>query len=196
MKTKFSDGKDRGVWDIVTGDETCIYQFEPETNLQSVTWCFPHEPPPTKVRHTQKCRKANGGNFFSYSGHIATVVLEDRRTVTAEWYVTKCLPEMLEQWRQKRPKRGIREMILHHDSASARSAQRMKNYLGAEHIETLPHSPYSPDLSPCDFFLFLKIKNKMRESRFGSAEVLTEYRKQLNQLRKMSGHTPLTTGLP
>ncbi|GFS34956.1 mariner transposase [Trichonephila inaurata madagascariensis] len=123
--------------------------------------------------------------FFSYSGHIATIVLEDRETVTAEWYVTKCLPEVLEQWLPKRPKRITLGMILHHENVSAHSAQRTKDYLEAENIETLSHPLYSPGLAPRDFLLFPKIKNEMRGSRFGSVkEAITEYRKQLHQLSK------------
>ena len=29
-------------------------------------------------------------------------------------------------------------------------------------IKTVPHPPYSPDLAPCDFWLFLKLKEKLR----------------------------------
>ena len=36
------------------------------------------------------------------------------------------------------------------------------------------HYPYSPDLSPNDFFLFPNIKNKMRGERFESPEAAVE----------------------
>ncbi|GFY39855.1 DDE_3 domain-containing protein [Trichonephila inaurata madagascariensis] len=122
--------------------------------------------------------------FFSYLGHIATIVLEDSKTVTVEWCVTKCLPEVLQQWHLKRLKCGTRGMILHHNNVLAHSAQRMKDYLLAKDIKTLPHPPYLPDLVLCDFFLLSQIKNKMQGSRFGSAEAITEYRNQLDQLSK------------
>ena len=38
----------------------------------------------------------------------------------------------------------------------------------------MTHCPYSPDLSPNDFFLFLNIKNKMRVERFESPEAAVE----------------------
>jgi hypothetical protein len=31
---------------------------------------------------------------------------------------------------------------------------------------TCPHPPYSPDLAPCDFFLFPKMKLKLKGRRF------------------------------
>jgi hypothetical protein len=32
------------------------------------------------------------------------------------------------------------------------------------------HLPYSPDLAPCDFFLFLKMKLKLKGRRFDTIE--------------------------
>jgi hypothetical protein len=39
----------------------------------------------------------------------------------------------------------------------------------------IPHPPYSPDLTPCDFFLCLKIKLKLKGRHFEStAEIQAE----------------------
>ena len=40
MPTKFDGGGSKRVWDIVTGDETWIYQYDPETKQQSSVWLF------------------------------------------------------------------------------------------------------------------------------------------------------------
>jgi hypothetical protein len=34
----------------------------------------------------------------------------------------------------------------------------------------IPHPPYSPDLAPCDFFLFPKMKLKLKGRRFDTTE--------------------------
>jgi hypothetical protein len=34
----------------------------------------------------------------------------------------------------------------------------------------IPHPPYSPDLAPCDFFLFPKMKLKLKRRRFDTIE--------------------------
>jgi len=34
----------------------------------------------------------------------------------------------------------------------------------------LPHPPYSPDLAPCDFFLFSKLKTHIKGHHFGTVE--------------------------
>jgi hypothetical protein len=37
-------------------------------------------------------------------------------------------------------------------------------------MDVIPHPPYSPDLAPCDFFLFPKMKLKLKGRRFGTIE--------------------------
>ena len=36
-----------------------------------------------------------------------------------------------------------------------------QRYLKQEKVVELPHPPYSPDLAPCDFFLFRRLKNHL-----------------------------------
>jgi hypothetical protein len=37
-------------------------------------------------------------------------------------------------------------------------------------MAVIPHQPYSPDLAPCYFFLFTKIKLKLKGRRFDTIE--------------------------
>ena len=37
-------------------------------------------------------------------------------------------------------------------------------------IKTVPQPPYSPDLAPCDFCLFTKLKEKLRGCRYETIE--------------------------
>ena len=41
-------------------------------------------------------------------------------------------------------------------------------------IKTVPHPPYSPDLAPCDFWLSLKLKEKLRGCRYETIEEMKE----------------------
>ena len=41
-------------------------------------------------------------------------------------------------------------------------------------IKTVPHPFYNPDLTPCDFCLFLKLKEKLRGCRYETIEELKE----------------------
>ena len=43
--------------------------------------------------------------FFAKFGHVATIPLEDRKTVTADWYINHCLPKIFQAWCKRRPER-------------------------------------------------------------------------------------------
>ena len=107
--------------------------------------------------------------FFCNTGPVAIVPLEDRRTVNADWYINNCLPKAFEAWSSRRPKAGIRG-LLHHDNASVHTAAKTLDFLDENSVELESHPPYSPDLAPCDFFLFPTIKEKIRGIRFGNRE--------------------------
>ena len=40
MLRKFDRGRSERVWDIVTGNETFVYRYDPETKQQSSVWLF------------------------------------------------------------------------------------------------------------------------------------------------------------
>jgi transposase len=42
--------------------------------------------------------------------------------------------------------------------------------LACKNNPVAPQPPYSPDLSPCDFFLFPKLKNHLKGNHFGTVE--------------------------
>ena len=44
------------------------------------------------------------------------------------------------------------------------------NFPAKNKIAVIPHPPHSPDLAPCDFFLFPKKKLKLKGRRFNSIE--------------------------
>ena len=64
--------------------------------------------------------------------------------------------------------------ILHHDNALS-----VKRYLAKNNLPVMEHPPYSPDLAPCDFFLFPKIKSAVKGTRFESVDAVKAKATQL-----------------
>ena len=54
----------------------------------------------------------------------------------------------------------------------------VKQFLGNTNITVLEHPPYSPDLAPCDFYLFPKIKSVLKGTHFVSAEHVKQKRRR------------------
>lgn len=167
MLKKYDRGASKSVNHIYTGDESWIYAYEPETKQQSTVWVFQNEENPTKVTRARSTSKQMVACFFGRNGHVATVPLEDRKTVNSEWYTTICLPEVFGEIRKNNHRRPI---ILHHDNASSHTSHQTTDYLTDQKIELMGHPPYSPDLAPNDFFLFPSVKKQLRGQRFLSPE--------------------------
>ena len=48
-------------------------------------------------------------------------------------------------------------------------------------IKTVPHRPYSPDVAPCDFWLFCKLRGCRYETTEGMKEAVTKVIDMLTQ---------------
>ena len=131
---------------IVTGDETWLSCFEPETKQQSSAWISPQDPRPQKAPRQQSEKKVMATVFFDFQGMILCEFLEPKTTISAQRYC-ETLTKLKNAIRQKRPHlwqrnaQGKRSFLLHHDNASVHTAATTKDKLVAWGIDTLPHPP-------------------------------------------------------
>ncbi|KAI6659604.1 Histone-lysine N-methyltransferase SETMAR-like [Oopsacas minuta] len=70
-------------------------------------------------------------------------------------------------------KNNVRSQVSEESCFITYTVLRTREFLENYRIGTLPHPPYSPDLAPCDFWLFPKLKDQLRGRRFFSNEELT-----------------------
>ena len=75
--------------------------------------------------------------------------------------------------------------LLHHDNAFAHESFLVREFLAKNNTIMLPQPPYSPDLAPCDFFLFQKLKRQKSKtsqntSKQNGCQKLTEHSKWPN----------------
>ena len=91
-------------------------------------------------------------------------------TVNGEYYQWILREKVRPAVRGKRPTLLDEGVILLHDNASPHFKRCVVEMLAQWEWEVLSHPPYSPDLSPCDFFLFAAIKEPLRGQRFQSQE--------------------------
>jgi transposase len=60
--------------------------------------------------------------------------------------------------------------MLDHDNGPCQTAISVIEFLAKKGIPVVPQPPYSPDLSPCDLFLFPKLKFHLKWRHFGTVE--------------------------
>ena len=69
---------------------------------------------------------------------------------------------------KKRPSKGWSGVHLLHDNVSSHKYEVVKSFLASEKVRVLNHPPYPPDLSPCDFFLFPRLKKMLYGNKYTS----------------------------
>ena len=97
-----------------------------------------------------------------------------RQTVNKEYYV-EVLKEFRKRFCRKRPalfKSG--QLYFYQDNAPVHNSILVIDYLTKMGIKTVPHPPYCPNLAPCDFWLFPKLKEKLRGCRYETIEEMKE----------------------
>jgi hypothetical protein len=50
------------------------------------------------------------------------------------------------------------------------TAMAVQHFLASKNMTVVPHPSYSPDLAPCDFFLFSMMKIKLKGPRYDCIE--------------------------
>ncbi|UYV74372.1 hypothetical protein LAZ67_11003268 [Cordylochernes scorpioides] len=108
------------------------------------------------------------------------------------------LRRLREAIRQKRPELcRSKSWILHHDNAPAHTALKISKFLQGHSTSVFPLPPYSPDLAPCDFFLFGKLKKKKLKGRkFQSIEeIKVESKKDMKAPKAMKSRKQTTRGV-
>ena len=67
-------------------------------------------------------------------------------------------------YNKKQPSKGWSGVHLLHDNAASHKYEVVKSFLASEKVKN--HPPYSPDLSPCDFFLFPRLKKMLSGNKY------------------------------
>ncbi|UYV73487.1 hypothetical protein LAZ67_10003679 [Cordylochernes scorpioides] len=132
---------------IITGDETWVYDYDPETKRQYAEWRGQGEPRPKKSRILKSRNKVLLVAFLDNKGIVHHEYLPAGQTVIKEMYLD-ILRHLREAIRKKMPEKWPNEI--------------------------LPQPPYSPDIAPNDFFLFPKLKAVLKGRHFDTRDDIIE----------------------
>ncbi|KAG8195681.1 hypothetical protein JTE90_003825 [Oedothorax gibbosus] len=113
-------------------------------------------------------------NFLERYHNVGDDFLSQVVTGDETWvaYVTPESKQQSMEWRHSdSPKQNKRRgklskgIVLLHDNARPHVANRTKDLITSFKWETLDHPPYSPDLAPSDYHLFLHLKKHLGGQR-------------------------------
>ena len=164
----------------MSGDETWLYCFDPETKMRSSQWHPKGSERPVKLlRGRTASKKVMMTLFFNTEGPVLIHFLEQGSTVTADEYCV-VLAKLRENIRRKRPgmwekkEDGYRKFMVHQDNATPHTASISLATFGENSVEMLAHPAYSPDLAPCDFCIFPNLKDELHGHAFRNIEELKQ----------------------
>jgi len=134
---------------VITGGETWIFGYDPEKKdkVRNVTSASPLR---KKARRSKSKIKSMLICFFDRVGIVHTEFVPQGHTVNQFYY-----RKILERLRKRvvRLRTSIADnWMLHYDNAPCHTAISVIEFLAKKGIPVVPQHPYSPDLSPCDFF--------------------------------------------
>ncbi|GFY13981.1 mariner Mos1 transposase [Trichonephila clavipes] len=147
---------------IITGDESWVYGYDPETKQESSQWNPPGSPRPKKARQVRSKIKVMLIVFFDADGIVHPEHAPQGQTVNKEFYLD-VMRKLREAVRRKRPVLwASSRWMLHHDGAPAHTANLVQHFLTKPGTIQVAHPPYSPDMAPSDFSSFSRSRNLKR----------------------------------
>jgi hypothetical protein len=124
--------------------------------------------------------------FFDYCGIVHHSYAPEGQTINKEYYL-EVIRHLRDAIRCKRPDLWAScNWQLHHDNAQAHSSHLIQSFLAKHGIPVVHQAPCSPDMAPCDFWLFPKLKRPLKGSRFNSREdIMRNATKEFRSLPEM-----------
>ena len=153
---------------VITGDESWVFDYDPETKRQSEEWHTKSSPRPKEARMSRSRVKTMIIVFFD-----SRAIVHKEFVLPGQIFNHAIYKDVLERLR-KRVQRAGRDIaddwVLQHYNAPANTALSIREFLAKKNIPVLPHPSHSPDLAPCDFYLFPKLKSTLKGHHFGRME--------------------------
>ncbi|EFA09485.1 Histone-lysine N-methyltransferase SETMAR-like Protein [Tribolium castaneum] len=158
---------------IVTGDETWVHHFEPESKQDSMQWHKKGTAPPKKFKVSESAGKLMATVFWDTEGVLLLDYKEKGVSITGEYY-DRLLEQLKEAIKEKRRGKWTRGVLLLQDNAPVHKSHVAMTALHRFGFQSLVHPPYSPDLAPSDYFLFPNLKKELRGKKFRTDEAVKE----------------------
>ena len=159
---------------IITGDETWIYGYDPKTKRQSSQWKSADSPRPKKVSQVLSNVKVMLIVFFDMEDIVHYEYVPQGQTVNQQFYLQVWKRLRLAVSCKRTQNLGAQAWALHQDNAPAHTAHSIQVFLAIHGIPVFQQPPYSPDMAPCDFWLFPQLKTVLKGKRFDDIDTIKQ----------------------
>lgn len=148
--------------DIIPLDETPIL-FENEAQRG---WMMVDNPKPRIEALSLNKRKFQLTIVWGTSGLIHIDGCKQGSTIDGQYFLERIIKNVQKWCEKRRPRQGVSSYVFHMDNAMVHRCNMVKSYMTEQGIRLMEQPPYSPDLAPCDFYLFGKLKEHFSNTIF------------------------------
>ena len=169
---RFSRYDQKIFMNVVTGDESWIHYFEPHRKIRKRVWLTKMQeglgqvcclivsilifaPLLTLYCHIDhkdyQYKKGYVCHIFTTKGLVIKVLIPKDKPTNARFY-KKNVWRKLSNSTKNVDQRRVSVLFLSHDNALSHKAGSMTSFLKEQGDYFLEHLPFSPDITPCDFF--------------------------------------------
>ena len=142
---------------VITCDESWFFL----TYYYDSKWCREDEEAPISGKRLMNDEKIMIFSAFSVSGIVYIDALPTNTTFNSTYMCNHILPELTAKAKESAAKKTKHSLILHFDNAKPHTSKMTTQKISELHWKKLDQPPYSPDISPNDFFLYGYIKSKL-----------------------------------
>jgi histone-lysine N-methyltransferase SETMAR len=135
------------------------------------------------VKRMTSSKKAMLSADFSRTGFVSIDLLPQGQKYNSQFFTETILPSLIARLFVHCPKLKVTAAHLHLDNAKSHHSRLSIEKMEESGFIHLPKPPYSPDLAPCDFFLFGYLKFQLEgKTFFDEDSVIEEVRRILMEI--------------
>jgi histone-lysine N-methyltransferase SETMAR len=158
---------------IVTGDETWVHLYEPESKAQSTAWKRPTSPVAKKFKSQPSAGKIMLTLFWDMESGICVHFTTKGETVNSQNYCDVLQKKLKPATRSRHREKLRKDAILLHDNPCPHMTNQTVETVNKMGCELMEHLPFRPDLASSNFHMFRPMKQARRGRRISSDEEVT-----------------------
>lgn len=173
--------KRKGFHRILTGDESWFYLQYSFNRM----WCLSKEEVLEKASQKIQTKKFMITVIWNIDQFYIIDLMNHNESFNSEYFIENVIKQLSNSLYPQGKKPQETSYVLHIDNARPHNSHKTTEFLVKCGFKRAPHPPYSPDISPSDFYLFGYLKNKLEGEEFEDPnELLSKIIEILNSISK------------
>ena len=116
---KYDKCDPRRLEEIVTGDETWIYHFQPDSKAKNKVWVSSEGDRPVIACHCKTLNRMLYAIFFDSKSPVLQIPVPKGSSVSGKFYRESVLTQLVDFYQKRRPRTSVRRIKILRDNAKA-----------------------------------------------------------------------------